>query len=46
MIVLLLILSAKTPAPDEKRRKGITKIAPANERMAGAAAAPFTKMKR
>ena len=46
MIVLLLILSARTPAPEEKIRNGTTKIAPANDKMVFAEAGPFILINR
>ena len=45
-MVLLLMRSAKTPAPEENRRKGMTKIAPTKERMALADPGPLTLMRR
>ena len=41
IMLLLLFRSAKTPAPDEKIKKGITNTAPARERIAFAEAGPL-----
>jgi len=43
-IVLLLILSAKTPAAEEKSKKGTTKTAPAVAKIEGADDGPWIRM--
>ena len=45
-MVRLLILSANTPAPEEKNKKGMTKIAPTKARIVGADSAPLTLMSK
>ena len=46
IIVLLLILSAKTPDADEKSKNGITKTIPAVAKILLANAPPLTAIKK